>query len=124
VAALVITSVCDGLLGNNCISQRRRSDLFCAPDADSLATNPEPVPPQIIIEGMPRGQILDLGRLIIPWKENVPSGQLAPMNVAARFGDEPDCYGFSNESYPTVSGIAQWGHPPEWRLGPERISST
>lgn len=67
---------------------------------------------------MPPGQIIDLGRLIIPGRENVPPGQRAPMNVAARFDDEADCYGFSNESYPAVSRIPQWGRPPQWRLGP------
>jgi hypothetical protein len=79
---------------------------------------PEPVPAQIVIEGMRPGQIVDLGRLLIPARENIPPGERAPMNVAARFGDEADCYRFSNESYPAVSTMERWGHPPQWRLGP------
>ncbi len=77
-------------------------------------SSPEPVPIQGLIEGGQKIQILDPGRFeAVPQMDIVPGQEPISFAVTARFDDEPECYGWSNESY---FSNPPWRHP-DWRLG-------
>ena len=60
--------------------------------------SPEPVPNHIIL-GHEEGRMWDLGRLTAPQRMDIPVGTAEPVDVAGRFDNDPECYGWSNASY-------------------------
>jgi hypothetical protein len=54
--------------------------------------------------------LLDPERLVEPSRIDIYPGHLQPLDVAARFDGEAECYGWNNESY-----IHQWRNQA-WRL--------
>jgi hypothetical protein len=76
---------------------------------------PEPNPLQIRI-GDVEGLVFDPVRITNLQKMDIYPGESADIDIAARFDDEPECYGWSNESY--------FSDPPwrtdSWRLNPGR----
>lgn len=45
------------------------------------------------------GQIFDQYRFFLEQKVDIPVGESRTMNVVAQFDSDPECYGWSNESY-------------------------
>ena len=78
--------------------------------------SPEPVPNHIILNNKVEGMMWDFARLTAPQRMDIPVGTAEPVDVAARFDDDPDCYGWSNESY---FSEPIWKNP-RWRLAPGR----
>ena len=76
---------------------------------------PEPNPLRIQI-GNEQGYVFDPVRITHLQKMDIYPGESADLDIAARFDDEPECYGWSNESY--------FSNPPwrtvSWRLEPNR----
>jgi len=59
---------------------------------------PEPNPLRIQIGNM-EGLVFDPVRITNIQKMDIYPGESADIDIAARFDDEPECYGWSNESY-------------------------
>jgi hypothetical protein len=76
---------------------------------------PEPIPMRVQI-GDHEGLIFDPTRFTLSQRVDIYPGESADLDVAARFDNEPECYGWSNESY--------FSNPPwrtaAWRLQPGR----
>ena len=76
---------------------------------------PEPNPLRIQI-GNAEGLVFDPVRITHIQKMDIYPGENADIDIAARFDEEPECYGWSNESY--------FSNPPwrtvQWRLTPNR----
>lgn len=76
---------------------------------------PEPNPLRIRI-GAAEGLVFDPVRITHIQKMDIYPGESADIDIAARFDGEPECYGWSNESY--------FSNPPwrtaQWRLEPHR----
>jgi hypothetical protein len=68
---------------------------------------PEPVPMQIKF-GNVTGEIVDHFRYFQEQKVDIPAGESRKFDVAAQFDGEPECYGWSNESY---SFVPRWRNP-------------
>jgi hypothetical protein len=79
------------------------------------AAAPEPNPLLIQI-GNTQGHVFDPVRITHLQRMDIYPGESADLDIAARFDDEPECYGWSNESY--------FSTPPwrtvSWRLEPNR----
>lgn len=79
------------------------------------ANSPQPIANQILdLEGNPRFQILDFVRAATASRVDVYPGEEQLLDVAVRFDDEPDCYGWNDESY-----FYGWRNP-NWKLPPKR----
>ena len=76
---------------------------------------PEPNPLRIQI-GNIEGFVFDPVRITHIQKMDIYPGKSAEIDIAAKFDNEPECYGWSNESY--------FSNPPwrtvQWRLSPNR----
>lgn len=76
---------------------------------------PEPNPLRIQIGNL-EGSVFDPVRITQMQKMDIYPGESAEIDIAARFDDEPECYGWSNDSY--------FSNPPwrtvEWCLPPNR----
>ena len=78
------------------------------------ANSPQPVPPQITdLKGEIQFLIQDFGRSAMDTMDVYP-GEEEVFDVAARFDDEPECFGWNNDSY-----LFEWRNP-HWRLAPGR----
>ena len=73
--------------------------------------SPEPVPMQIAI-GTNRILIADPSRFTLEPRIDIYPGESQRLDIAAKFDDEPDSYGWSNESY---FSQPVWRNPA-WRL--------
>lgn len=73
--------------------------------------SPEPVPMSGVVDGK-QIQLVDPVRLTITSPIDVYPGDAERLDVAARFDDEDECYGWSNESY---FSDPPWRNP-DWRL--------
>jgi len=76
---------------------------------------PEPIPIRVQI-GNHKGLIFDPTRFTITQRVDIYPGESAELDVAVRFDNEPECYGWSNESY---FSDPPWRNP-NWKLPPER----
>lgn len=73
--------------------------------------SPEPIPLQIHMEGKV-GHIIDPARLTVSSKVDIPPGEGWKVDIAAKFDDDKECYGWSNESYLCET---PWRNP-EWKI--------
>jgi hypothetical protein len=73
--------------------------------------SPEPVS-SLIVLGNQHGQLWDIGRLTAPQRMDIPVGTAEPVDIAARFDNDQDCYGWNNEGY---FSEPRWRNP-QWRL--------
>ena len=73
--------------------------------------SPEPVP-SLLVLGNQHGQVWDIGRLTAPQRMDIPVGAAEPVDVAGRFDNDPECYGWNNEAY---FSQPHWRNP-KWRL--------
>lgn len=90
-------------------------DLFGRGMPIRWANSPQPIANQILdLEGNVRFQILDFVRAATASRVDVYPGEEQLLDVAARFDDEPDCYGWNDESY-----VYGWRNP-NWKLPPAR----
>lgn len=71
----------------------------------------EPTPLEFIV-GESRGLIVDPQRMSTDSRVDIYPGEGWPLDVAARFDDEPNCYGWSNLNY---FSTPVWRNP-DWRL--------
>jgi len=55
-------------------------------------------------------EMLDIGRMTVESRIDVYPGENELLDVAVRFDDEPDCYGWNNESY-----FHNWRNP-KWKF--------
>ena len=76
---------------------------------------PEPNPLRIQI-GNVEGFVFDPVRITHIQKMDIYPGESAEIDIAARFDGEPECYGWSNESY---FSNPRW-RTVQWRLSPNR----
>ncbi|MBW1794192.1 MAG: hypothetical protein JRJ38_07145 [Deltaproteobacteria bacterium] len=76
---------------------------------------PEPNPLEIRI-GNAQGYVFDPVRITHLQKMDIYPGESVDIDIAARFDDEPECYGWSNESY---FSNPPW-RTPRWQLEPNR----
>ena len=75
------------------------------------AGSPQPIPlPIVNSKGLIEFQLLDIGRMTSESRIDVYPGDREQLDVAARFDDEQDCYGWNNEAY-----SHNWRNP-RWRL--------
>ena len=77
--------------------------------------SPEPVPLHFQINNV-QVLIADPAKLTLASRMDVYPGESERLDVAARFDNEPDCYGWSNDSY---FSTPVW-RIPDWRLPPGR----
>jgi hypothetical protein len=77
--------------------------------------SPEPVPIQIVGEGV-RLQIWDPVRITTASRMDVYPGESQLLDVASRFDGDAPCYGWNNEAY---FSTPPWRNPA-WRLGAGR----
>jgi hypothetical protein len=78
--------------------------------------SPEPVPLQLQI-GEYRGVVIDPQRLTTDSRVDIYPGESCRLGVAARFDDEPECYGWSNLNY---FSNPLWRHQ-DWKLATGRF---
>lgn len=79
------------------------------------SNSPQPIANQILdLEGKVRFQILDFVRAATASRVDVYPGEEQLLDVAARFDDEADCYGWNDEAY-----VYGWRNP-NWKLPPAR----
>jgi len=90
-------------------------DVFSRAMAARWAKSPEPIASQILdLAGNVRFQIQDFSRTTIESRIDVYPGEEEILDIAVRFSDGPDCYGWNNESY-----FNNW-RTPGWKLTPGR----
>ena len=75
---------------------------------------PEPVPYLLSVGGQ-QVAFMDVGRSNITQRMDIYPGESEQLNVAGRYDDEAECYGWSMECY----APPPW-HPPAWRLPQSR----
>jgi hypothetical protein len=86
-------------------------DIFGHAMSVRWSNSPQPIASQIIDNtGMVRYQILDFGRTLAVSRIDVYPGEAQLFDVAARFDDETECYGWNDESY-----AHNWRNP-QWKL--------
>jgi hypothetical protein len=86
-------------------------DIFGRGMPTRWANSPQPIANQILdLEGNVRFQILDFVRAATASRVDVYPGEEQLLDVAVRFDDEPDCYGWNDESY-----VYDWRNP-NWKL--------
>jgi hypothetical protein len=73
--------------------------------------SPEPTPISLMVNDK-QVLIIDPARLTLESRVDVPAGEAEVFDVAARFDNEEECYGWSNESY---FSDPVWRNP-NWRL--------
>lgn len=77
------------------------------------ASSPEPIPMTVQL-GNTKGLIFDPSRFTLSQRMDVYPGESELLDIAARFDNEPECYGWSNESY--------FSNPP-WRTAAWRLQA-
>ncbi len=80
------------------------------------AGSPEPVPIQVVASGQ-QMVILDPVRLSPELHRDIHSGQPETLDVAARFDNDTECYGWCNDNY---FSRPVWRNP-DWRMGNGRF---
>lgn len=75
----------------------------------------EPAASQIIL-GEQRGFLIDLQRMTIESRVDIHPGEKALLDIAAKFDEESECYGWSNLSYLSTP---VWRNP-DWKLNSGR----
>ena len=78
-------------------------------------SSPEPIPMRMVVDGK-RILIEDPARFTLTPRMDVYPGEAERLDVAARFDNEDECYGWSNESY---FSNPVWRNP-DWRLPSDR----
>ena len=90
-------------------------DLFGRAMAVRWSNSPQPIASQVLdANGIAQFQILDFTRMAAESRVDVYPGEGEILDVAARFDDEADCYGWNNDAY-----FHNWRNP-DWRLSRER----
>ena len=72
----------------------------------------EPLPILAVAEGLPTIQIIDPVRLASEMHRDIYSGESEQLDVAVRFDDDVECYGWCDENY---SSEPRWRNP-KWKL--------
>jgi hypothetical protein len=76
---------------------------------------PEPIPNQIVtLTGQVQFLVRDFGRAATESRVDVYPGEETLLDIAVRFEDEENCYGWNNDSY-----FFNWRNP-NWRLTQDR----
>ncbi len=86
-------------------------NVFGRQMAGRWSGSPEPVPSPFVL-GNQQGMLWDIGRLSAPQRMDIPVGTAEPVDVAGKFDDDDDCYGWNNETY---FSNPHWRNPA-WRL--------
>jgi hypothetical protein len=73
---------------------------------------PEPEVKYIHYKGIDNHPIIDYNSIFPYLKRDIQSGGFEEIDVAAKFNDEDECYGWSNESY----NLQHIWRPPQWKL--------
>ena len=76
----------------------------------------EPLPIQIVAQGHPIMYMVDPVRLAPDMYKDIYSGGSEQLDVAGRFDDDDECYGWCNDNY---SSEPLWRNP-DWKLSPGR----
>jgi hypothetical protein len=87
-------------------------DVFARQMQTRWASQPEPTP---LILAMPDGiqlRIWDFARLSFGVHADIAPAEAEVLDVAVRFKNEDDCYGWNNETYSIADK-----HNPKWKLG-------
>ncbi|SRR5258706_65590 len=78
--------------------------------------SPEPVLPRIILDNRDRGFIWDISKFSVSTNMDIYSGHSQDIDIAAKFDDDEECYGWNNEGYLSEP---LWRNP-NWKLSSER----
>jgi len=73
----------------------------------------EPLPIQIVAQGHPTMYMFDPVRLAPEMHRDIYSGESEQLDLAVRFDDDGECYGWCNDNY---NSNPQWRNP-DWKLG-------
>lgn len=76
-----------------------------------FARSPQPLPIQIVF-GETHGMLIDPLRLTADSRIDVYPGESTPLDVAVKFDEEDECYGWSNLNY---FSNPPWRHP-DWKI--------
>lgn len=85
--------------------------IFASDMPVRFASSPAPLPMRINIGGID-GYLIDPLRLTADSRIDVYPGERTKLDVAARFDDDTECYGWSNLSF---ASTPQWRNP-DWKL--------
>lgn len=80
--------------------------------AGRWAGTPEPTAIPVIGTNGVEFQIIDYARLTTDSRIDIQPGEGTALDIAAKFDDEPECYGWSNEAYFVRT---PWRNP-SWKL--------
>ncbi len=87
-------------------------DVFARQMQTRWASQPEPAPLIMVMPDGSQRPIWDLSRLNFGLNADIVPGEVEVLDVAVRFKNENDCYGWNNEVYSIADK-----HNQEWRLG-------
>ena len=87
-------------------------DVFSRQMQTRWASQPEPAPLIMIMPDGSQHPIWDLARLDFGLSADIVPGEAEVLDVAVRFKNEGDCYGWNNETYSIADK-----HNPKWKLG-------
>jgi hypothetical protein len=91
-------------------------DVFARTMTVRWANSPQPVSSRIMdLKGQVQFVVQDFARSAMEARMDVYPGDGEILDVAARFDDEPDCYGWNNDAYQF-----EWRNP-NWKLPPGRF---
>ena len=91
-------------------------NVFGRPMQARWSGSPEPVPIQAIAPGPLPIQIFDPVRLSPELHRDIHTGESEKLDVAARFDNDVECYGWCNDNY---FSSPVW-RDPNWKLNPGR----
>src|ERR1700746_4007033 len=87
---------------------------------EDVGPTPEPVPIRVVGPQGQQLQIFDYSRFTLETRVDVHPGESELLDVAVRFDDDLECYGWNNEAF--------FSHPiwrnRKWKLGPGRYLVT
>lgn len=85
--------------------------FFAAEMPLRFSRSPQPLPIQIVL-GEIQGVLVDPLRLTADSRVDVYPGETTPLDIAVKFNEENECYGWSNLNY---FSDPPWRHP-DWKL--------
>lgn len=87
-----------------------RTPFYTEAMSGRWASSPEPIPLSGTVSDGETFSVIDLTRMSLTSRVDIPAGEGEDLDIAARCDDESDAYGFNNKSY-----SHQWRNPA-WKL--------
>jgi hypothetical protein len=99
--------------------QNNGAPVFSKPMPIRWASSDEPLSLQVSSDGQPNW-LFDPSKFNAAFYQDCHAGSQEPIDVAARFDNDTDCYGWTNDNYLQNKG---WRNP-DWRLPNDRFLVT